>query len=237
MMSMRATGLCLVAVFVVMGATAVSASAVARPQFQVENKKTGVFEPVKKPVAFKETGGVSTVRSDSGVELTCASSSGKGKLTGPKSLTVKTTFSGCETPASTKCQSGKVPGEIKSSKLEGTLVYATKGSSLIPAIDLSPSSASASMLRYKCGATKVTISGHVLGEITPLDESTTEMTLTFAEGEEPEPGCGTQEIQLIEGIGPCRHLEIEPEPAAKKKPIEKTETSKKEYVGHVSLLK
>lgn len=233
MIGMRARGLCFLAMFVAMGATAATASA-ARPEFQAENKKTKAFEPVTKPVAFNETGGSTTLRSDTGVELTCASSSGKGKLTGPKTLTVTTTYTGCETAESTKCQSGKTAGEIKSKKLEGVLVYALKGTVTIPAIEMGPAKGTA-LLKYKCGSAKVVISGQVLGEITPLDESTLELTTTFAEGEEPEPGCGRQEIQLIEGSGSCHHLELDS--AFKKKVVVKEETGKKEYVGHVSLLK
>jgi hypothetical protein len=235
MKDMRAKALSLVAVFVAMGATAASASA-ARPEFQAENKKTKTFEPVKKPVAFKQSGGGTTLRSGSGVELVCASSSGKGKLTGPKTLTVQTTYTGCETPGATKCQSGKRPGELKSGKLAGALVYASKGTLLVPAIEIGPASGT-SILKYTCGSKKVVVSGHVLGAIGPLEKSTTELTETFAEGEEPEPGCGRQEIQLVEGVGPCRHLEVEPEPAAKVKSTATVESNKKEYVGHVSILR
>ena len=235
MRGMCARGLCLVAAFAAMGATAAAASA-ARPEFQVENQKTGVLEPVKKPVAFKETAGGSAIRSDSGIEMTCASSTGKGKLTGPKALSVKITYTGCETSEGTSCQSGRTAGEIKSKKLEGVLVDAMEGSSPAPAIDLGPPSGKTSLLSYKCGGTKSVITGHVLGEIGPLDEVTTEMTETYAEGEEePEPGCGRQALQLIEGIGACQHLEVEVN--EDKKPVSTSETKHKEYVGHVSLLK
>jgi hypothetical protein len=234
MKDMRARALCLV-VFAAMGATAASASA-AGPEFQVENKKTKVLEPVKKPVAFKQSSTGTTLRSDSGVELVCASSSGKGKLTGPKTLTVKTTYTGCETAAGTTCQSGKAPGEIKSAKIAGALVHALKGTLFVPAIELGATSGT-SLLKYTCGAKKVVVSGHVLGAIGPLEVPTTELTETFAEGEEPEPECGRQEIQLIEGVPGCQHLELLPEPAGKVKAAPKTETSKKEFVGHVSILK
>jgi hypothetical protein len=236
MNGIRARKLCLVAVFAVMGATAASASA-APPEFQVGNKKTGVIEPLKRPVAFTQSGSGATLRSDSGVELVCSSSSGKGKLTGPKTMTVKTTYTGCETAAATKCQSGRTPGEIKSAKLTGALVYALKGTLIVPAIELGPASGT-SILKYTCaGKQKIVVSGHVLGAVGPLEESTSELTETFAEGEEPEPGCGKQEIQLIEGLGSCQHLELEPEPSANKKPVVVKETSKKEFTGHVSLLK
>lgn len=226
--------LCAVTALVAMGATAASASA-AGPEFQVENKKTKQLEPLKKPVAFKESGGTSTISSDSGIEMTCASSSGKGKLTGPKTLAVKAIYEGCETPEATKCQSGKKPGEIKSAKLEGVLVHAMRGTSLVPAIEIGASSMSPSLFKYACGSTKVVIKGRVLAAITPIEVATTEMTEVFAEGTEPEPGCGKQEIQLVEGVGPCRHLEMEV--GGEIVPVSTTAEKKKEYVGHVSILK
>jgi len=236
MKSLRIGGLCLVVMSVVMGAFAASAFA-AGPEFQVENTKTHLLEPVKKPVAFKQSGAGSTLSSGSTLELSCVSSSGKGKLTGPKALSEKIVYSGCENAAAAKCQSGKTAGEIKSSKLVGTLVYASKGTTLVPAIEIAPASGT-TVFKYSCGTkVKSVVSGQILGAVGPLESSSTELTETFAEGEEPAPGCGTQEIQLIEGMGPCRHLELEPEPAANKKVEAKKETTKKEFVGHVSLLK
>ena len=209
----------------------------AGPEFQVENTKTHVLEPVKKSVAFKETGTGSTMSSGTAVDLVCASSTGKGKLTGPKSLSEKIVYSGCENGAAVKCQSGKTPGEIKSGKLVGTLVYALKGSALVPAVEIAPASGT-TVFKYSCGTkAKAVVSGQILGAVGPVESSSTELTETFAEGEEPAPGCGTQEIQLIEGIGACHHLELEPEPAANKKVEAKKEATKKEFVGHVSLLK
>lgn len=235
MRDMCARGLCLVAVLAAVGASAASASA-ARPEFQVENKKTGVLEPVSKGVAFTETGGESTIRSASGIELKCLSSAGKGKLTGPKTLTEKVVYTGCENSEGTSCHSGRAAGEIKSKKLEGVLVDAMDGSAEEPAIDLGPPSGKTALLSYTCGSTKAIIAGHVLGAIAPLEEVTTEMTETYAEGEaESEPGCGRQAIQLVEGIGACQHPELEVN--EDKKPVSTSETKHKEYVGHVSLLK
>lgn len=237
MKDVRVRGFCVVAVLVAMGVTAASASA-AGPEFQVENKKTKIFEPLKKKVAFTQSGTGTTLRSASGVELVCASSSGKGKLTGPKTLTVKMTYAGCESADGTSCQvHKKLPGKSKPGQItvQGRLVDALKGSLLVPAIELGPASGS-SILQYTCGSKTVTVSGHVLGAIGPLEEPTRDLTETFAEGTEPEPGCGTQEIQLVEGIGPCRHLELETE-LADKKPVTTKETTKKELQGTVTLLK
>ena len=236
MKRLRMGGLCLAVVSVVTGVAVASASA-AGPEFQVENTKTHVLEPVKKPVSFKQSGTGTTLSSGSAVALVCASSSGKGKLTGPKALSEKIVYSGCENASAAKCQSGKTAGEIKSSKLVGTLVYASKGTTLVPAIEIAPASG-ATVFKYSCATkAKAVVSGQILGAVGPVESSSTELTETFAEGEEPAPGCGTQEIQLIEGMGACHHLELEPEPAANKKVAPIKEATKKEFVGHVSLLK
>ena len=232
----RAKGLCAVAVFVVLGACAASASAES-PEFQVANKRTGKFEPIKMAVPYAEAGEAMLMSTDTGVKLRCAASSGKGRLNGPKTLSLVRTYTGCEAPDGTTCQSGKTAGEIKSAKLAGALVTAMKGSVAVTAVELGAASGT-KVLKYKCGRTKVLVTGHVLGEIGPLERPTTELTETFAEGPETEPGCGTQEIQLVEGMTGCMHLEAEPEPEEEKKPTStKTSTKKELPPGHVTLIK
>ncbi len=229
----RAAALYLVALFVTVGFNAASAAG-APPEFQAENTRTGKLEPVGKPVKFQDEGEGTSIRSESGFALTCASSSGTGKLTGPKTLTEKTTYTGCETHGaggSTTCQSGRTPGEVRSRKLDGMLVSAQNGEFLVPAIELEPASGTA-LLKFKCGASKVVVAGSVLGEILPLEEATMRFAVTFATAPEPIPGCGTQQIQLIEGIGSCRHLDLESE--GKTEPA--GAQAAKEYVGHVTLI-
>lgn len=235
-------GIWLVAVFVISAATATSALA-EPPEFQVPNKKTGVLEPLKKPVKFTESGGallwIGGPISKQTPKLGCASSAAKGKLTGPKTMTVQTTYKGCEDPETkVTCQSKKKAGEIKTSKVEGTLVLASSGAVEPPVVAVSMPAIGS----YKCGTTSVSEKGLVLGALTPVETLTETLEVTYAEGEEePELGCGKQALQLIEGMGPCQHLTVqigsgpqEPEwIAADKKPAEK----KKEFVGHVSILK
>jgi hypothetical protein len=218
--------------------TGVEPAFAASPEFQVENKKTKKLEPLKKAIPFKESGGGWALVSSAEIQLRCAASSGKGKLTGPKSLTVQIKYTGCEEPKSkAACQSGKKPGEIKIAKLEGTLVSATKGGTgtLVPAIAYAPPSGGEGVVfSAHCQSTELTVSGTLLGEVTPLETSTTELTDTFAEGPEPEPACGKQEIQLVEGVGPCRHWRVV---RGISSPTWVAAAKKKEFKGHVTLLK
>ena len=206
------------------------------------NKKTGVLEPLKKPVKFTESGGEQFWLgpiSKATPKLACALTSGKGKLTGPKTMTVQTTYTGCEDPETeVTCQSKKKAGEIKTSKVEGTLVLANSSAAEPPVVAVSIPAIGT----YKCGTTTFSQNGLVLGALTPAETPTETLEITYAEGEEePEPGCGKQQLQLIEGIGPCQHLTVQTgsgpqEPAwiaADKKPAEK----KEKLHGTVSLLK
>jgi hypothetical protein len=228
MMAMAGAAVC---VFSMVG---VAAAFAEPPEFQTQNKKTGEFEPLKKPVALTETSGSFEVRSASS-DLVCAESTGKGKLTGPKTFTVKTTYTGCEDmDLGVTCQSSKKKaGVIKTAMMEGSLVEASAGLGL-------PSAAAASspaITSYTCGTSKVAVTGLALGSVTPRNEPTGEFDVAYAEGAEPEPGCGTQELQLIDGLGPCVHLSVQvamgpAEPAAMVAVVKKHTKS-----GHVTLLK
>jgi hypothetical protein len=196
------TGLCLVTLFAFSAAVAGSASALP-PEFQVLNKKTKKYEPLMKPVTLKAAAELSPrLRVGSAPSLECVSSSGKGKLTGPKTLTLQTRYKGCKEPESqAACQSGKKAGEIKTS-LEGTLAHASATAVEPPVVAVSMPGLGG----YTCGTTKFVVNGRLLGAVTPTGEPVSEITITDAEGVEPEPGCGKQELQLVEGIGPCVHL-------------------------------
>jgi hypothetical protein len=215
----------------VFGVVGVASASAEPPEFQTPNKKTGEFESLKKPVALSETSGTVEVRSASS-DLVCAESTGKGKLTGPKTFTVKTTFTGCQDNKVT-CQSGKKAGVIKNAMMEGSLVEASAGLGLAS----SAAASSAAITSYTCGATKFTVTGLALGAVTPRGVATSELDVTYAEGAEPEPGCGSQELQLIDGLGPCVHLSVQAgsgptEPAAMVAVYKKhTKT------GHVTLMK
>jgi hypothetical protein len=224
MMAMAAAAACVFGV--------ASASA-APPEFQTQNKKTGEFESLTKPVSLSETSGSVEVRSSIS-DLLCTESTGKGKLTGPKTFTDKTTYTGCQDMLlGVTCQSGKKAGVIKTAMMEGSLVEASAGLGLSPVAAAS----SAAITSYTCGTSRFTVTGLALGTVTPVNTPTGELDVTYAEGLEPEPGCGIQELQLIDGLAPCVHLSVQAgagpaEPAAMVAAM-----PKKPRKGHVTLLK
>jgi hypothetical protein len=192
------------AVLLVVGAIAVAAASAQAPEFQEQNKKTKEWVSLTKGRPFTQVG-IELRRSSGNSALSCASSSGKGKLTGPKTLTLQTKYKGCEEPKTgVTCQSGKKAGEIKTSKLEGTLVLASSSAVEPPVVAVSMPGLGA----YTCGGTTFDETGRALGAVTPVDTPTVELDVQFSEGAEPEPGCGKQELQLIEGLGPCVHLGV-----------------------------
>jgi hypothetical protein len=77
----------------------------------------------------------------------------------------------------------------------------------------------------------------VLGAATPTNESTEELRDTYGEGPEPEPGCGNQELQLINGLGPCVHLAVQNSGAGTEEPVTMVAVKEKHFKGHVTLLK
>jgi hypothetical protein len=227
----RMMALCVVAVFA-FGAVAVPSASAESPEFQTKNKKTEKFEPLKKPVKFTESSGSVELRSAAS-ELFCAGSSGKGKLTGPKTLTVTTRYTACKDPRSkATCQSGKKAGEIKTGKMEGTLVYAsaTPGEPSVVAVS-TPAISS-----YTCGATKFAVKGFVLGALTPTGEPTNQLEVTYAEGAGSEPGCGKQKLQFVQSLAPCVHLVLQGG-SGPEEPAWMVIKKKEELKGNVTLIK
>jgi len=233
MKGIRVLVACLTAASVLGLAIAASASAEA-PEFQTANKKTGVLEPLSKPASYGETTGTVTF-AGAGSEVVCTASSGKGKLTGPKTFTVKTTYTGCQDmDAGVTCQSAKKAGVIKTPMAEGTLVSAGAGFG-------GPTTAAMStpgLGSYTCGTASLVMTGSALGAVTPTNESTEVLNVTFAEGLEPEAGCGTQELQLIDDLGPCVHLTVHNSGAGTEEPVAVAAVVEKyKKKGHVTLLK
>jgi hypothetical protein len=192
------------AVACVSATVGVASASAEPPEFQTQNKKTGEFESLKKPVALTETSGSVEVRSVSS-DLVCAGSTGKGKLTGPRTFTAKTTYTGCHAAnLGVTCQSSKKAGVIKTAMMGGSLVEASAGLGLASA-----AASGLAITSYTCGTTKFTVTGLALGTVTPRGVATNELDVTYSEGAEPEPGCGSQELQLIDGLGPCVHLSVQ----------------------------
>lgn len=232
MRGIRELAVCLTAACALGLAGAAAASAEA-PEFQTQNRKTGVWEPLAKKVAYTETTGSVSI-AGAGSDVVCTESTAKGKLTGPKTFTVKTVYTGCEDMvAGVTCQSAKKPGVIKTAMLEGTLVSAGAGFG-------GPTTAALStpgLGSYTCGASKLVMTGSALGAVTPTNEPTEELDATYAEGIEPEPGCGSQELQLIDDLGPCVHLTVQNSGAGTEEPVAIVAYKPKHNKGHVTLLK
>jgi hypothetical protein len=226
-MGMVACAACVVSMIGVASASA------EPPEFQSQNKKTGEFEALTKKVALTETSGSVELRSASS-DLVCTGSTGKGKLTGPKTFTSKTTYTGCQDMGTgVTCQSGKKAGVIKTATMEGSLVEASAGLGL-------PSAAAASspvIPSYTCGTSKFTVTGLALGAVTPRGAPTSELDVTYAEGAEPEAGCGTQELQLIDGLGPCVHLSVQVDSGPVQPAAMAAVAGKHTKTGHVTLMK
>ena len=218
----------------VFGVVAVAQASAEPPEFQTPNKKTGEFEALKKKVALTETSGSVELRS-AGSDLVCTESTGKGDLTGPKTFTSKTTYTGCQDMGvGVTCQSGKKAGVIKTPTIEGSLVEASAGLGLAP---VAAASSPPAITSYTCGTSKYTVTGRVLGAVTPRGTATSELAATYAEGVEPEPGCGTQELQLIDGLGPCVHLSVQVDSGPAQPAAMAAVTKKHTKTGHVTLMK
>ena len=131
------------------------------------------------------------------------------------------------------CQSSRKAGVIKTANIEGSLVEASAGLGL-------PSAAAASspaIPSYTCGTSKFTVTGLALGAVTPRGAPTSELDVTYAEGAEPEPGCGTQELQLIDDLGPCVHLSVQVDSGPVQPAAMATVAGKHTKTGHVTLMK
>ena len=167
-----------------------------------QNKKTGVWEPLAKKVAYTETTGTVSI-GGAASDLTCTASTGKGKLTGPKTFTVKTVYTGCEdTMAGVTCQSAKKPGVIKLPMQEGTLVSAGAGFG-VPTV---PALSTPAIGSYSCGSAKLTMTGSLLGGVTPTNEPTEEATGQLRG--RPRAGTGLRDAGAAAGRrpGPMRPL-------------------------------
>jgi hypothetical protein len=227
MMAMAAAAAC------IFGMVGMASASAAPPEFQTQNKKTGEFESLTKPVSLSETSGSVEVRSSIS-DLVCTESTGKGKLTGPKTFTTKTTYTGCrDTGLGVPCQSSKKAGVIKTAMMEGSLVEASAGLGLpSAAADSSPAITS-----YTCGTSRFTVTGLALGTVTPRDAPTSELDVSYGEGSEPELGCGSQELQLIDGLGPCVHLSVQAGSGPVEPAVMVAASKKHTKTGHVTLMK
>jgi hypothetical protein len=143
------------------------------------------------PVVFLGFGGTGTLEttSDSGKIRTvhCTGNTSSGEINtanSAKDITVK--FTGCTTSGPvgngwTCTSSGASSGEIRTVALKGTLVYLTAGSSKTGMV-ISPESG-ITLASFSCKgiflSETLTVTGGVIGELTPVNSLTGSFTLTF----------------------------------------------------------
>ena len=156
-----------------------------------DTAKLSEFEWFPGAEAKKFTGptGPVTVEGHSGPKVTCKKGTSSGEYNGSKALTMTLKLVGCSAGASTeKCHStGAATGEIVTGALTGTLGFIQD--------DLNPEtgfvtrvgvalSGQPSLLSAECGAanTPETVTGAVIGQLTPIDLMTKSFMLSFTQG-------------------------------------------------------
>jgi hypothetical protein len=177
---LRSLGLAALAALSVMAFVASAASA---------SEPVGTPNPAGFPVGFSGAGGTGTLETtpDSGGtvhKVHCTASTSTGELSSAsttKNTVVK--FTGCTDASSgVPCtSSGAASKEIVTNKLHGTLVYLATNSSKSGVL-LKPETGT-TFAAFACGLfginANVTVSGEVLGELTPVNVFTKTFTLTF----------------------------------------------------------
>jgi hypothetical protein len=160
--------------------------------------------------AFTAMAGAATLRSftPEGTELPaveCQKSATSGEENSTTSRSV-VTFEECSS-AGEKCASeGATAGEIVTFPLEGELGVIEESGPVIGE-DLVGTGAGGILAEFKCGANELELDGSVIGEVTPLDEATSEFALTFRSSgskQDPESLQGGSKDTLateIDGLG------------------------------------
>jgi len=169
MTCMRILGVCLGALFGV-GVMTSSASA-ALPEF---GPPAGAFTITSKAATFETVGKV---------KVKCVADTGKGEITGPKSVSIKIVFTGCTTSAiaGVKCQTpGSAPGEISTFGLIGELGYIELEP--LKEVGLALSDPAAGIVtEFTCGPTVEILTGSVIAKVTPLNKPSKTITLKFVQ--------------------------------------------------------
>jgi hypothetical protein len=138
----------------------VTASASALPEF------SGPF-----PNPFTSTSKTTTLATVGKFKIKCVADTNKGEIISPTALQVRISLTGCvaSKPAGVLCQSPNgVPGEIQTELLLGTLGYLNRVPKEV-GLDLSTPTG-APLINFRCGAIAGTVSGSVIGKITPINK-------------------------------------------------------------------
>lgn len=170
---LKAWGLALVAMLLFSGIAAASASA-AKPEFK---------SPSGFPVKFTATSGAGKLVTVGGREINCKSDTASGEITSAKTAdNVVVVFKECTTVSlgiTFNC------GNITTNKLTAEPVYLTNpNSSSEVGLDLKPMTGT-TFTTFTCtsvfGNETLSVSGSVVGKISPTNKLTKTYTLTFAQ--------------------------------------------------------
>jgi hypothetical protein len=148
-------GLCLLAACAVGGALTAPALA-ALPEY------VGHF-----PMHLTSTGGKVTVETISKIKATCKATSDSGEITGPKTGTVTIKLTGCAALGMECATPGAKAGEVVTSTLDTTLGYINASKKEV-GIALSTTG---TFTEFACGPATVTVTGSVIGAVTPVDKN------------------------------------------------------------------
>lgn len=183
--SIKVWGLALMAMLVLSGIAAASASA-------TQPKASGA------PATFSGTGGAGKLETVEPTHtVSCTGNTSAGEINSETSVKgVRVIFTGCTASGPfginlTCTSAGAKSGEIQTVPLKGELVYLVSGSSRA-GMDLKPESGS-TFASFTCTgflvSENISVAGSVIGEITPVNTATNKFTLTFKQSK------GIQEFQ------------------------------------------
>jgi hypothetical protein len=125
------------------------------------------------PTPFTSKSGKTTLETVKKATITCTADKGSGEVTGPKTGTIKITFSGCEfVTIGVPCNTvGVPPGEIVTAPLIMALGY-INGPKKEVGTDLSTATGGP-LMEFSCGGLRVLVDGSVIGKITPVNKVVT----------------------------------------------------------------
>lgn len=184
MKHLKMLGLAAVAALAVMATIGAAAASASQPKVEPEG---GTF-----PVTFTGSGGAGKLETTpEGAEkkvrtVNCTENTSSGEVNSATTVKkVAVTFKGCTAtgPFGIKLNcttAGKAAGEIVTTTLKGTLVYIKSGSSEA-GILLEPESGT-TFAEFTCGGVqKLTVTGSLVGKLTPVNTLTNAFTLTFSQ--------------------------------------------------------
>jgi hypothetical protein len=170
----------------------------------LESLKPGRYEWSPGPGrmgGFSGASGRVTIETSGGTRILCESGSARGDYTAAKTESIALALSGCEqTSTHQSCQSAATAGEIRTATLIGKLGFTKDGEPVKPAVGVDLAPPAGSVAQFECGGVSRTLSGSVIGALSPIDSTSAGSTLAFKQAK------GHQSPEAFEG-GPADTLQ------------------------------